>query len=170
MAKVRKFDTKGKGMKPFTALPAGDYRAKIIKSVEKPTKAKTGHYIELTWQVVKGEYKGKKFFSRLNLDNPNETAVEIAEDEFVTISIACGFAKTQWDTDRLHGKECIVTLSFIPAEGKNGESNDCKNYQNPKDVKGDDSGDDSKDPWGDDDKKDKSKKGKSKKGKKKGKK
>ena len=61
----------------FEAIPAGKYLAAIVASERKPTKAGTGNYLELTFQVLEGEYKNRHLWARLNLENPNATAVEI---------------------------------------------------------------------------------------------
>ena len=55
----------------FEPLPAGKYLAVITASEMKPTKSGNGHYLELTFQVIDGPYKGRMLWSRLNLDNPN---------------------------------------------------------------------------------------------------
>ena len=63
----------------FEPLPAGKYLAVITDSEMKPTKAGTGSYLQIVWELIDGDFKGRKLWSRLNLDNPNATAVEIAQ-------------------------------------------------------------------------------------------
>jgi len=36
----------------------------------KPTKTGSGTYLELTFQVIEGQYKNRLLWSRLNLSNP----------------------------------------------------------------------------------------------------
>ena len=43
----------------FDPLPAGKYLAAIIESEMKPTKAGTGNYLALTFQVLDGPHKGR---------------------------------------------------------------------------------------------------------------
>src|SRR5262245_6505451 len=62
-------------------LPAGKYPAVITESEMKPNKAGTGSYLQLTFEVLDGAFKGRKLWSRLNLDNPNAQAVQIAKAE-----------------------------------------------------------------------------------------
>ena len=62
----------------FDPIPAGKYLAVITESESKPNKAGTGSYLQLTFQVIEGEYKNRFLWARLNLDNPNQTAVKIA--------------------------------------------------------------------------------------------
>jgi len=59
----------------FDPIPAGKYPAVIIESEMKTTKSGTGRYLELTFEVIDGEYHGRKVWARLNLENPNSTAV-----------------------------------------------------------------------------------------------
>ena len=39
---------------------------------------RTGHFLKLTFEIVDGPHKSVKQFARLNLDNPNATATQIA--------------------------------------------------------------------------------------------
>ncbi len=41
------------------AIPAGKYLAVITESELKPTKSGSGSYLQLTFQVLEGEYKGR---------------------------------------------------------------------------------------------------------------
>ncbi|MEL6740300.1 MAG: DUF669 domain-containing protein, partial [Planctomycetota bacterium] len=65
----------------FEPIAPGSYTAVITESETKPTKAGTGSYLQLTFQIVDGEHKGRLLWARLNLDNRSETAVKIARGE-----------------------------------------------------------------------------------------
>ena len=62
----------------FEAIPAGHYLAAISDSQMKVTKTGNGEYLELTFQVIEGQYKNRRVWSRLNLNNPSQQAVDIA--------------------------------------------------------------------------------------------
>ena len=62
----------------FDAIPAGKYQAVITDSEEKRNKAGTGTYLQLEFEVIEGDYKNRKLWTRLNLNNPNAEAVRIA--------------------------------------------------------------------------------------------
>ena len=62
----------------FDPIPAGKYLAAITESEMKPTKKGSGSFLQLTFTVLDGEYKGRLLWCRLNLNNPNATAVKIA--------------------------------------------------------------------------------------------
>ncbi len=52
----------------FDPVPAGRYVAVITQSEVKLNKAGTGSYLQFTFQIIDGEYKGRYLWARLNLD------------------------------------------------------------------------------------------------------
>ena len=62
----------------FDAIPAGDYEAMVTASELKATKDGTGQYLELTLEIQSGPSQGRRLWDRLNLQNRNPKAVEIA--------------------------------------------------------------------------------------------
>ena len=78
----------------FEPLPEGIYTVMIVSSETKPTKAGTGHYLEMKLAVCNMEkYNGYALWVRLNLDNPSEKAMEIANKELSAICHAVGVLK-----------------------------------------------------------------------------
>lgn len=108
-------------------LPAGWYRAVITASEEKPTKAQTGSFLMMTLEVIEGQHQGRKVFERLNLNNPNATAVEIAQRTLSSICRAVGVMTPRNSSD-LHDKPFMVKLAVKPGDGQYGPSNDIKEY------------------------------------------
>ena len=102
---------------PFEALPPGRYLVQIVASEMRPTKDGAGQYLLLELDVLKGEYQGRKFFDRLNLVNPNPTAVEIAQRTLSAICHATGKMQVQ-DSDDLHLIPMTVDVKVQPP--KNG--------------------------------------------------
>lgn len=113
---------------PMEAIPADWYTVVITASEEKPTKAKTGSYLELVMEVIQGEYKGRKLFERLNLNNPNKTAVDIAQGELSSICRAVGVMMPQ-DSSDLHDRPLQVKVAVKPATEQYASSNEIKDYQ-----------------------------------------
>ena len=93
----------------FEPIPAAKYIAAIIESEFKDTKAGTGRYLELTFQVLEGQYKGRKVWARLNLDNPSATAVKIAKGELSAICRAVG-VMTPKDSYELHNLPLTISV------------------------------------------------------------
>jgi hypothetical protein len=93
----------------FAAIPAGKYVAVITHSEHKDTKAGDGAYLELVFEIVEGEHKGRKVWARLNLENPNPVAVKIARAELSAICRAIGVL-TPKDSVELHNLPLLVTV------------------------------------------------------------
>lgn len=113
---------------PREVLPAGNYKAVIVGGEEKATKSQTGSYLQLTLEVIEGPHKGSKLTDRLNLNNPNAQAVEIAQRTLSAICHAVGIMKPRRSED-LHGKPLMVKVAVKPGEGSYGPSNEVKGYE-----------------------------------------
>src|SRR5262245_61245322 len=103
----------------FEPIPAGKYRAVIIESEEKPTKAGTGSYVQFTFEIIEGPYTNRRLWARLNLDNPNATAVQIARAELSAICRAVGVLSPNDSTD-LHNLPLIIHVK-LRRRDDNGE-------------------------------------------------
>lgn len=95
----------------YDPLPKGNYEMIVTASEFKPTKAGTGHYIEFTMQVISGEHSGRRHWERLNVDNPNQTAQEIAEAALASLCLACGVSDLE-DTEQLHDIPFIARVDI----------------------------------------------------------
>lgn len=112
----------------YEPIPAGWYKAAFTSSEEKPTKAQTGSYLQLTAEIIEGEQQGRKIIERLNLNNPNPIAVEIAQRDLSAICRAIGVMTPRDSTD-LHDKPFMVKLKVKPGEGNYGPSNEIDGYE-----------------------------------------
>ena len=113
---------------PREVIPAGWYKAVITKSEEKPTKAQTGSYLQLSLEIIEGEHQGRVISDRLNLNNPNATAVEIAQRTLSAICRAVG-VMTPRNSEDLHDKPLMVKVKVKPASGDYGASNEIDGYE-----------------------------------------
>lgn len=100
----------------FSPIPAGDYLAVITESEVKPTKAGTGSYLALTFEITEGPSKSRKQWANLNLQNPNPKAVEIAQRELSAICHAAGKLQV-FDSQELHYKPMIIRVDIEQSEG-----------------------------------------------------
>ena len=91
----------------FDPIPAGKYVAVITGSEMKATKAGTGSLLQLTFQIIEGEFKNRLLWTRLNLDNPNATAVKIARGELSAICRAVGVLAPN-DSVELHDLPLVI--------------------------------------------------------------
>lgn len=99
------FNTADVGDDEFEIIQAGEYEAMIIESEMKATKDENGAYVQLKIQLK----NGRILFERLNIQNKNEKAVEIAYRTLKKICEAVGKTSIK-DTTELHNKRFIAVV------------------------------------------------------------
>jgi hypothetical protein len=104
-------------MGKFTPIPVDDYLAIVVDSEMKDTKKGDGKYLLLTYEVVEGEFKGRKIFDALNLVNRNTQTVEIAQRALSAVCRATGVLHPK-DSAELHGKPLVISVGI--RAGSNG--------------------------------------------------
>ncbi len=108
MADLRGFDANQiEPTTDFEPIPAGKYLAVITDNEMKPTKAGTGNHLQLTFELLEGEYMGRKLWARLNLFNSNETTEKIAQAELSAICRAVGVLAPN-DSVELHNLPLVI--------------------------------------------------------------
>lgn len=119
----------------FEPVPEGWYNVAIRESEIKPTKDGEGAYLQLKAIVIDGPHANKPIFIRLNVQNKNKQAVDIAYGELSAICHVTGVYRVQ-DSSQLHNIPFQVRV--VVTKGENGNSgNDVKAY---KDAMGNDPG------------------------------
>lgn len=111
----------------FEPIPAGWYDVMITDSEQKMTKAGTGSYLQMRLDVTSGQYEGRVLFERLNLDNPNQTAVEIAQRTLSSICRSVGVMQPQ-DSSDLHNIPLCAKVAIQPPRDGYEASNVIKAY------------------------------------------
>ncbi|MBI1373329.1 MAG: DUF669 domain-containing protein [Phycisphaera sp.] len=111
----------------FEPLPAGKYLAAITESEMKPTKSGTGSYLQLTFTILEGEYKNRILWARLNLNNPNATAVKISRSELSAICHAVGVMQPRDSVD-LHNLPLVITVKLKKRDDTGELTNEIKGY------------------------------------------
>lgn len=112
----------------FEPLPAGKYLATITESEMKPTKNGSGNYLQLTFTVIEGEFKNRVLWARLNLNNPNATAVKIARSELSAICHATGVMQPR-DSVELHNLPLVIVVKLKKREDTGEITNEIKGYE-----------------------------------------
>jgi hypothetical protein len=110
----------------FDALPAGWYDVIITESDMEATKAGDGKFLKLKLQVVGGQFDGRTLFDRLNLDNPNAVAVQIARGTLSSICRAVNIL-TPKDSSQLHNLPLQAKVAQKLYEGE--MRNEVKGYK-----------------------------------------
>lgn len=118
--------TQEKPLNNFEALPNGWYTATIVASEEKPTSKGDGSYLNLTFEILEGDYKGRKVWDRLNLNNRNAQAVEIARGTLAAICLAVG-VPTPKASHELHN--LAIRIKVTQREYNGSTQNEIKAYE-----------------------------------------
>lgn len=129
----------------FTPIPEGWYLIEMKKSEMKRNSAKTGSYLNCQFVVLEGEFKGRFLFALLNLDNPSQVAVEIAEKEMTTMRIACGLESVE-DSVELHDIPMAAKVAIQAEDAKWPAKNIIKDYKPEAEMPDEEESDDS--PFG----------------------
>jgi len=103
----------------FSPIPAGKYVAMVTESQMKPNRDGTGEYLEMTFQVLEGEYRGRLLWARLSLNHPKEITTKIARHQLAQICKAVGVS-TPRDSAELHNVPMVVTVK-LKKRKDNGE-------------------------------------------------
>ena len=112
----------------FEPLPAGKYLAAITESEMKPTKNGSGSYLQLAFTILEGEFKNRVLWARLNLNNPNATAVKIARSELSAICHAVGVMQPR-DSVELHNIPLLINVKLKKREDTGELTNEIKGYE-----------------------------------------
>jgi|14BtaG_2_1085337.scaffolds.fasta_scaffold00072_12 hypothetical protein len=111
----------------FSPLPTGKYLASIVEAELKQTKAGTGSYVQLKFEVMDGAYKGRWVsFINITFTNPNSTAQEIGRKQLNTLLKAINLQGIQ-DTSELTGHAVVIDVNIKQQEGYSPQ-NEVKNY------------------------------------------
>ena len=111
----------------FDPVPAGKYLAIITDSQKKTTKSGTGTYLELVFTIVHGTCKGRKVWARLNINNPNPQAQEIARGDLSAICRAIG-VMTPKDSVELHNLPLTISVRQKARKDTGEMQNEIKGY------------------------------------------
>src|SRR6476620_223407 len=104
----------------FDVIPAGKYHVQIVNNEMRNTKTGTGRYLWLELSIMDGQHANKRLFERLNLENQNEKAVEIAQRKLGDICRAIGQMSVT-DSEQLHNRSLLATVK-VPPEGPDNNS------------------------------------------------
>lgn len=111
----------------YDPLPQGWYDVNIKGAELKDTKAGTGQYIAVQYDVLGPTHQGRVVFGNLNIRNPNPKAEEIGRQQLGELMRAIGLTTVQ-DTDQLIGGQLSIRLAVRKSEDY-GDSNDVKGYK-----------------------------------------
>lgn len=111
----------------FSPLPDGWYTATVAGAEIKHTKAGTGSYISVRYDITGPTHQGRVVFGNLNISNPNPKAEEIGRQQLGDLMRAIGLESVQ-DTDQLIGGVCSIKLTTRKSE-EYGDSNEIRAWK-----------------------------------------
>jgi hypothetical protein len=109
-------------------VPAGTYLAQVIESDIKDLASGNGKGLKLTFEIIDGQYKGRRIWENLNIQHTNEDSQRIAQSQLSALCHAIGVIKLR-DTAALHMKPVNIKVTVREAEGKYQASNNVKGYE-----------------------------------------
>lgn len=95
----------------FTPIPAGIYIAQITDSDIKALKNGNGQSLAMTFDVLDGQYKGRKVFARLNVQHNNPQAEQIAQKQLSQLCHAIGVMQVA-DSAQLHNRPMKIKVKI----------------------------------------------------------
>jgi hypothetical protein len=109
-------------------LPAGTYLAHITESDVQPLKSGNGEGLKLTFEIMDGQFKGRKVWENLNIRHSNEDTQRIAQSQLSALCHAVNVIKLM-DTAALHFKPVRISVTVREAQGQYKASNNIKGYE-----------------------------------------
>lgn len=95
----------------YGVIPPGKYPSVINATDIKATRAGDGQYLEIELQIIDGQYAGRRIWERLNINNPNKKAEDIARERLAGLCQALGI-ETLTDSDQLLDGTVLMGLEL----------------------------------------------------------
>lgn len=111
----------------YEPLPAGWYSASITAAEIKPTKAGTGEYISVRYDIVGPSHQGRVVFGTFNIRNASPKAEEIGQQQLGELMTAINLPQLS-DTDQLIGSNVQIKLA-VERNEQYGDKNQVKAYK-----------------------------------------
>lgn len=109
----------------FDPIPAGEYRAVIMSSQEKPTR-KDGKQLSVQFQIDGGKYNNRKVFYNINLVcKSSAKAEEIGHGQLSALLRAVNTPRPRHAAE-IVGKACLLNLSVVPDDYNGGMKNEVR--------------------------------------------
>jgi len=102
----------------YEVFPEGFYPAMMVTASLKPTSRGDGKFLECVYQIMETEHAGKKYTSRINVENPNPDAVRIAAQEMKSLRVALGYPDNETRTMMFLNKPLVLKLGVKPRKDK----------------------------------------------------
>jgi hypothetical protein len=109
----------------YDAIPAGDYEGALIESSLK-TSQNGGKYISLVWEIISGDFAGRRIYDMAMRDHPNAMAVQIGNRKLKALVTIFGPAN---DTAEWNNRPCSLKIGIRENKNTGEKENQINNYQ-----------------------------------------
>ena len=109
-------------------IPAGTYLAHCTESDVGPLKSGNGTGLKMTFEILDGQYNGRRVWENLNIQHTNEDTQRIAQSQLSALCHAINVIKLE-DTAALHFKPVKIKVVVREAQGQYQASNNIKGYE-----------------------------------------
>lgn len=93
-------------------LPDGKYMVEVADADYRDNSTGTGSYVMVEFNVIDGEFSGRKLWSNLNIIHANEQAQEIGQQQMAKLCLATLGKPSCTDTDELIGRQLVVGVGL----------------------------------------------------------
>lgn len=100
----------------FELIPSSWQEAQVIESEVVDTKAGNGKMLNLTLEIIAGQYEKRKLWDRINIQNASAKAQEIGQRTLADLCEAAGVGAIN-DSEVLHYKPMLVRVGTEKQEG-----------------------------------------------------
>lgn len=111
----------------FGVIPAGTYIAQVVDSDVRENRNKNGSYMALQFEILDGEFKGRRVFTNLTVTHKNKTAEQIGQAQLSALCRAVGVMQLT-ETSQLHNRPLNIKVKITKSE-QYGESNDINGFE-----------------------------------------
>jgi hypothetical protein len=100
------------GTPAFELIPAGKYKAEIVKAFVAPTKNGKGQAVNLHWTITEGDYEKRLLFQSLLLKHESVDAQRFGRQKFKDVCVAVGINESITDVEKLLYNPCIIHVGI----------------------------------------------------------
>lgn len=113
----------------FAVIPPGKYPVYIEQAEVRQTKAGNGHYIKITMSILEGDFRNRKLWDQINIDNPSEECQAIGLRTLSALAKATNIDSLT-DSAQLVGKVVIASVR-VKRSDNYGDQNEIRTYLPP---------------------------------------
>lgn len=111
----------------FSTIEPGKYELIAESIEEKETKAGTGKFLSVKFQVISEESNGRVIYTNYNIENPNDVAVKIGKQQFSSFCKSVGVLRPKAVEDLIN-KPFTAEIDVKFSKYKNENVNYIKKY------------------------------------------